>query len=148
MDAASNATLWALLVYALVTAGLFGGVLVLSRYLGPLKRRTAPEEPYESGVVPTGSAQIRFNVQFYLIAVIFIVFDLETMFIVAWAVVFREVGLAGYLEIAVFIVVLVATLIYLGRTGALDVTRRRDAALRRDQGPEAGTVTAPAEQHR
>jgi len=134
MEAASGAPLWALLVYALATAGLFGALLVLTRYLGPLAKRSQ-EEPYESGVVPTGTAQVRFNVQFYLIAVIFIVFDLETMFIVAWAVVFREAGVAGYLEIVVFILVLVATLFYLARTGALEVSRRRDAARGRDVQP-------------
>ena len=144
MDAASDATLWALLAYALATAGLFGGLLVLSRYLGPLKRHRGHEEPYESGVLPTGSPQIRFDVQFYLIAVIFIVFDLETMFIVAWAVVFREAGLAGYVEILIFVVVFVATLVYLGRTGALNVTRRRDWQKDRDPAgfpPDGGRGT-------
>ena len=140
MDAAAGATLWALLAYAVATVGLFGGLLVISRYLGPLNRNRGREQPYESGMPPTGSAQVRLDVQFYLIAVIFIVFDLETMFIVAWAVVFREAGLAGYVEMVVFIVVFLATLLYLGRTGALNVARRRfgsggeDAKLRGREG--------------
>ena len=133
MGAASSATVWALVAYGLATVGMFTMALVLARVLGPVTRnRGKGAEPYESGVVPTGSARVRVNVRFYLIAVIFIVFDLETMFIVAWAVVFREVGLAGYLEIVVFVVVFVATLLYLGRIGALDITRRRDWRADRD----------------
>ena len=135
MDPGSEASVWALVAFGLATVGLFVLVLLLSHYLGPLARKRGKEDPYESGVVPTGSARIRVNVQFYLIAVIFVVFDLETMFIVAWAVAFREVGLAGYLEIVVFIVVFAATLLYLGRTGALDVRRRKDWRKGRD--PEA-----------
>jgi NADH-quinone oxidoreductase subunit A len=132
MDATSDAAVWALFAYSVATVALFVAALVLSRYLGPLVRNRNDQEPYESGIVPTGSARIRVNVQFYLIAVIFIVFDLETMFIVAWAVVFREAGWVGYIEIAVFVVVFVATLLYLGRTGALSITRRRDPRLPRE----------------
>lgn len=128
METASSTTIWALGAYLLVSAGLFTAVLVASRYLGPLRKPSARDEPYESGIISTGTARIRFNVQFYLIAVIFVVFDLETMFIVAWAVVFRELGLAGYLEIVVFVVVFAATLLYLIRIGALEVSRRGNLA--------------------
>ncbi|HEX2951592.1 MAG TPA: NADH-quinone oxidoreductase subunit A, partial [Armatimonadota bacterium] len=83
--------------------------------------------PYESGMVPTGSARIRFPADFYLIAMFFVIFDLETVFIVAWAVSMRQVGWAGFTSICVFIGVLFVALAYLWRDGALDwgISRRK-----------------------
>ncbi len=112
--------IWPLAVY-------FGGVLILvagmlgvAYFFGAGPRRKGPAEPYESGMVPTGSARLRFDILFYLNAIFFVVFDLETMFIVAWAISFRESGWAGYIEIFIFVVVLLVSLIYLWRLGALD----------------------------
>jgi NADH-quinone oxidoreductase subunit A len=127
METEAGNALWPLLVFSLITIATVSGLLFLSSYLGSRKMDRSRDEPYESGAGPVGSARIRFNVQFYLIAMIFIVFDLETMFIVAWAVVFREAGWPGYLAIVAFIAMLVAMLVYLGRTGALAILRRRDS---------------------
>ncbi len=113
--------LWPLVVYFVAVLILVGGMLGLSYVLGQRhKRRAIDDEPYESGMVPTGSARVRFDVLFYLNAMFFVVFDLETMFIVAWAIAFRDAGWVGYIEILIFIVVLVAALVYLWREGALD----------------------------
>ncbi len=113
--------LWPLVVYFVAVLILVGGMLGLSYVLGQRhKRRASDDEPYESGMVPTGSARVRFDVLFYLNAMFFVVFDLETMFIVAWAIAFRDAGWVGYIEILIFIVVLVAALVYLWREGALD----------------------------
>lgn len=79
-------------------------------------------EPYESGIVSTGTAQVRFDVRFYLVAMFFVIFDLETIFIFAWAVAARELGWTGYVEILIFIGILIAVLVYLWRLGALDWT--------------------------
>jgi NADH-quinone oxidoreductase subunit A len=76
--------------------------------------------PYESGILPTGSARLRIDVKYYLVAMFFVIFDLETVFLFAWAVAFRELGWAGYIEALVFIVVLVVALVYLWKVGALD----------------------------
>ncbi len=113
--------LWPLVVYFVAVLILVGGMLGLSYVLGQRhKSRQLDAQPYESGMVPTGSARVRYDALFYLNAMFFVVFDLETMFIVAWAVALRQAGWAGYIEILIFVAVLVAALIYLWRMGALD----------------------------
>ncbi len=118
---ATAVPLWPLIVYFAAVLILVGGMLGLSYILGQRhKSRQIDADPYESGMLPTGTARVRFDVLFYLNAMFFVVFDLETMFIIAWAVAFRDAGWAGYIEILVFIVVLIASLIYLWKLGALD----------------------------
>ncbi len=136
-----EAPLWPLLVYALAVLVIVAGVLVISYVLGQKHNERATGIPYESGMLPTGSARLRFNVKYYLVAMFFVIFDLETVFIVAWAIAFRELGWAGYVEILIFIGVLLAGLVYLWRLGALDWSpsqRRRRLARRPD------TVEPPA----
>jgi len=82
-------------------------------------------------MVVTGSAHVRLDASFYLIAVFFVIFDLETLFIVSWAVAIRELGWLGYFEILVFIAILFVSLIYLWRVGALDLRSKRKAASRK-----------------
>ncbi len=112
--------LWPLVVYFIAVILLVAGMLVVSYLLGQRHRARAMIEPYESGIVSTGSARLRFSAQFYLMAMLFVIFDLEAVFIFAWAVAFRELGWAGYVGVLVFIGVLVAALIYAWRLGALD----------------------------
>jgi NADH-quinone oxidoreductase subunit A len=112
--------LWPLVVYAGAVIVLVTTMLALSYVLGQRHQGTATGEPYESGIVSTGSARVRLSAEFYLVAMFFVIFDLEAVFIVAWAVAFREVGWHGYGEIVVFIGVLLAALVYLWRRGALD----------------------------
>ena len=113
-------TLWPMAVYAGVVLFLVGAMLVLSHILGERHSETATGEPFESGIKTTGSARIRLSAQFYLIAMFFVIFDLEAVFIIAWALGMRELGWAGYIEILIFIGVLMAALVYLWRIGALD----------------------------
>ena len=103
----------------------------LSYALGPRHSTPATVQPFESGIVTVGDARLRFPVQFYLIAMFFVIFDLESVFIYAWAVAARESGWAGYVEILVFIGILLAALVYLWRIGALDWTPWRSRAHRR-----------------
>ncbi len=112
--------LWSLVIYALLVVGLAAVIPALSYLIGQRHCDRATGEPFESGVLTTGSARIRFSAKFYLIAMFFVIFDLEAVFIFAWAVAVPELGWAGYIEILVFIVVLVVALIYLWRLGALD----------------------------
>lgn len=112
--------LWPLLLYFIVVLVLVGTILGLSFILGEHHQEKATGEPFESGIVATGTARVRFDIKFYLIAMFFVIFDLEAVFIFAWAVALREVGWAGYVEILIFIGILVAALIYLWRLGALD----------------------------
>lgn len=92
----------------------------LSYILGERHKERATVEPYESGAIVTGSARVRFDVRFYLVAVFLVIFDLEAAFIFAWAVAARELGIIGYIEVVIFVAVLLAGLAYLWRTGALE----------------------------
>lgn len=111
--------LWPLLLYSFAVLGIVGGILVLSYLLGPQRKRR-PAMPYESGVDPTGAARLRLSVKYYLVAMFFVIFDLEAVFIFAWAVAVREAGWLGFVGMLMFIGVLLATLVYLWREGALD----------------------------
>lgn len=123
--------LWPLVVYSGAVIVLVASMLALSHILGQRHTDRATGEPYESGIVSTGSARLRLSADFYLVAMFFVIFDLEAVFIFAWAIAFREVGWAGYMEILVFIGILIAALIYLWRQGALDWgTVRRITYLR------------------
>lgn len=122
-------SLFPLVVYSALVVLCVGGLLGLSSLLGQRHRGPASGEPFESGIVHIGSGRMRIPVRFYLLAVMFVIFDLEAVYIFAWAVAAREAGWAGYLEILVFIGVLAAALAYLWRVGALDWHRapRADA---------------------
>ena len=114
--------LWPLLIYTGLVAGVLGIVFVGSWLLGSRTRHTkATDMPFESGIVPVGEAdQTRLSVEFYLIAMFFVIFDLETIFIFAWAVAFFELGWRGYFGAGLFILILLVALVYELRTGALD----------------------------
>ena len=119
--AAENSTLlWPVLVYGAIVIVLVGGIIVISFFLGQRHQDRATNEPYEGGILSTGSAHLRFSSQFYLIAMLFVIFDVETVFIVSWAIAFKELGWAGYVGVMVFIILLVVVLIYEWRNGALD----------------------------
>lgn len=126
-----------LFVYA---AGVFltvGVMLGLSYLLGQRHADPQTGDPYESGILTTGSARVRYYSRFYLIAIIFVVFDLESVFIVAWALVARELGWSAYGGIVVFIAVLVAAFAYVWRTGGLETGALpgRNRPIRRLEGP-------------
>jgi NADH-quinone oxidoreductase subunit A len=121
---------WPLAVYFFVVLTLAALLLGASSVLGERHRQPATGAPYESGIVSAGSARVRFNAQFYLIAAFFVVFDLEAVFLFAWAIAGRALGWAAYAEVLVFVAVLVAALAYLWRVGALDLGPRRTAELR------------------
>lgn len=119
---------WPLAVYFAAVIFLVLAMLGLSYVLGQRHKQRATGEPYESGIATTGSARIRYDVKFYLNAMFFVIFDLEAVFLFAWAVAFREVGWLGYAEALIFIFVLLAALIYLWRLGALDWSTPRQRA--------------------
>jgi len=96
------------------------GMVVLSTVLSPGKATKAKSAPYESGMVPLGGTRERFSVKFYVVAILFIVFDVETVFLLPWAVVMRQVGLAGFAAAGMFIFILTVGLIYEWKKGALE----------------------------
>ena len=113
-------SIWPFLVYLLAVFGLVITMLVVAWLLGQRREDPSTLEPYESGIVPAGGSHMPVSVEFYLVAIFFVLFDLETVFIFAWAVAFYELGWAGYTAIMVFIVVLLVALVYALRVGALD----------------------------
>jgi NADH-quinone oxidoreductase subunit A len=115
-----NTVLWPLLVYGAIVLTLIGAMLGLSYLLGQHHKERATNEPYEGGILSTGSARLRFSSQFYLIAMLFVIFDVETIFIFAWAISFKELGWIGYAGASVFIILLILVLIYEWKNGALD----------------------------
>jgi NADH-quinone oxidoreductase subunit A len=121
-----NASVWPLALYIAAVVALISAVIAVSALLGQRHSERATGEPFESGILPTGSAHLHFSAKFYLIAMFFVIFDLEAVFIFAWAVAAPELGWAGYFEILIFIMVLLASLVYLWRLGALDWGPNRD----------------------
>jgi len=114
---------WPLAVYIVLVGMLVMAMLSMSFVLGQRHHDRATGSPYESGILSEGSARVRFSSKFYLIAMFFVIFDLEAVFLFAWAVAVRETGWAGYAEALLFVMVLLATLAYLWRVGALDWRR-------------------------
>ncbi len=112
--------LWPLGIYAALVFALVGAMLGLSYVLGQRHHDRSTDSPYESGILSQGSARVRLSAKFYLVAMFFVIFDLEAIFIFAWAVAVRETGWAGYAEASIFIFVLLAALGYLWRVGALE----------------------------
>ena len=112
--------LWPIAVYFLVVVLAAAGMIAASYLLGGRHREPATDIPYESGMAPTGSGRISFPADYYLIAVFFVIFDDESVFLYAWAVALRQAGWFGFGEAIVFIGVLAATLVYLWRVGGLD----------------------------
>lgn len=111
---------WPFLIYASAVLLLAGIMLGLSYILGERHKEKLTGEPFESGIPPTGNARLRFSSHFYLIAIFFVIFDLDAVFIMTWAISFRELGIAGYIGILVFIGILIAVLIYEIGIKALD----------------------------
>ena len=112
--------LWPLGLYFLAVLVIVAGMVGISALLGERHREQTTDEPYESGIAVTGSAQLRVPVQFYLMAMLFVIFDMEAAFIFAWAVAVPEVGWLGFGEMLVFIGILLVALIYLWRVCALE----------------------------
>lgn len=103
----------------LIVASAFAAIaLVVSAVLGPKRPGRAKNEAYESGVLPFGDARRRFPIQFYVIAVLFILFDIEVILLYPWAVLARKMGLFGLVEIAIFAVILLAGFIYAWKNDA------------------------------
>ena len=115
-----NIPFWPFIVFAIAVIFLIGIMIGLSYILGERHKEKTTDEPFESGIPPTGDARLRFSSGFYLIAMFFVIFDLDAAFIMLWAVSFQELGLRGYIGILIFIGLLIVLLIYELSIGALD----------------------------
>lgn len=123
---------WSLGIFLVGVMGMCAFMLAAPFFLGGRASGRAKNEPFESGIVSQGGARLRVSAKFYLVAMFFVIFDVEALFLYAWAVSVRETGWMGFIEVFVFIFVLLAGLVYLWRIGALDwspeARKRRKAA--------------------
>ncbi len=109
-----------ILVHLLFAVGLSAALILVSWLIGERRPNPAKLSSYECGIIPLGDARQPFSVRFYLVAMLFILFDVEAAFLFPWAVVFRELGMFGFLEMLLYILILAAGYIYLWKKGALD----------------------------
>jgi NADH-quinone oxidoreductase subunit A len=111
--------LWPFLVYGLIVISLVAIILIVSYVLGERHEEHATDEVYEGGIIATGNARFHFPIHFYIIAIFFVVFDVQAVFIMAWAVSAKAVGWAGYFGVATFMLIFISVLIYEWSIGAL-----------------------------
>lgn len=118
-------TYFPVLLQHLIAIAVAGGMIIISSILGKRVRNKAKETPYECGMVPTGNAQDRFSVRFYLVAMLFILFDIEAIFLYPWAVVFRELKLFAFVEMLIFVILILAGFFYIYKKGVLDWSQEK-----------------------
>lgn len=111
---------FSLVVYTFLVIAFIASQLFLAAWMGEKKPSTEKSRPYECGIIPTGSARFRYPVPFYLVAVFFLIFDVEGAYIFTWAVVYEDLGWPGMIQISFFIVLLLAGLFYIWKQGGLD----------------------------
>jgi len=113
-------TYWPVLLQALIAMAVATGMIGISYILGKKVRNRVKDMPYECGITPTGSARERFSVKFYLVGMLFILFDIEAIFLYPWAVVYRELKMFAFFEMLIFIALVLAGFFYIWKKGALD----------------------------
>jgi NADH-quinone oxidoreductase subunit A len=113
-------TYWPVLLQAVIAMAVATGMIGISYILGHKVRNRVKDMPYECGITPTGSARERFSVKFYLVGMLFILFDIEAIFLYPWAVVYRELKMFAFFEMLLFITLVLAGFFYIWKKGALD----------------------------
>jgi NADH-quinone oxidoreductase subunit A len=108
-----------ILLQAGIAMAIAAGMLVTSAILGRRLRNRVKDQPYECGITPTGSTSGRWSVKFYLVAMVFILFDIETVFLYPWAVVFRELRMFAFVEMLIFVALILSGFFYIWKKGAL-----------------------------
>ena len=109
-----------ILLQAVIAMGLAAGLLTVSYLLGKKVRNRVKDMPYESGITPTGDGRHRFSVKFYLVGMLFILFDIEAIFLYPWVVVYRDLKMFGFFEMLIFVVLILCGFFYIWKKGALD----------------------------
>jgi len=118
------------LLQVLIAMTIAGALILISFLLGKKVKNRVKDMPYECGIAPTGSARERFSVKFYLVGMIFILFDIEAVFLYPWVVVYREFKMAAFVEMLIFIALVLAGFFYVWKKGALDWGEDTPAARR------------------
>jgi len=116
-------TYFPVLVQTILAILVAGALITLSFVLGKRVKDRVKESPYECGIAPTGTARERFSVKFYLVGIVFILFDIEAVFLYPWAVVYRELKMFAFIEMLLFIVLVLVGFVYVWKKGALDWSR-------------------------
>lgn len=116
-------TYFPVLVQIVIAIVVAAALVAISFLLGKRVRDRVKDSPYESGMAPTGTARERFSVKFYLVAIVFILFDIEAVFLYPWAVVYRELKLFGFVEMLIFVILILSGFFYIWKKGALDWSR-------------------------
>lgn len=127
-----------ILIFLIIGALFVAAGMIVARILRPRRPYPGKVAPYECGEDPIGDAWVRFNVRFYVVALIFLIFDVEIVFLFPWALVYRNLGLFGFLEMAVFLGILLVGLAYVWVKGDLDWDKPR---------PEVPHIDRPSELH-
>ncbi|HWP58774.1 MAG TPA: NADH-quinone oxidoreductase subunit A [Candidatus Acidoferrales bacterium] len=109
-----------LVILFLAAGGVVGTLLWLAETLGPKKSNPAKLQPFESGNPPLGDARVQFSVRFYLVAMLFLIFDIEVVFLYPWAIVLRQLGWSALIEMGIFLSILVVALVYVWKKRALE----------------------------
>jgi len=115
-----NEVYFPVLLQGLIAISIAGALILISFLLGKKVRNRVKDTPYECGITPTGNARERFSVKFYLVGMLFIVFDIEAVFLYPWVVVYRDFKMAAFVEMLIFIALVFAGCFYIWKKGALD----------------------------
>jgi NADH-quinone oxidoreductase subunit A len=121
-------TFFPVLVQIALAAIIAGALIGLSFFLGKKVKDAVKDTPYECGIAPTGNARERFSVKFYLVAIVFILFDIEAIFLYPWAVVYRELKMFAFVEMLLFVILIMSGFFYIWKKGALDWSAEASAA--------------------
>lgn len=117
-----------LLIHVLVALGLAGGIVILSQVIGRHRYTRAKFQPYECGMAPVGDARERFSVKFYMVAMLFILFDVEAVFLYPWAILLKTLKMFGFWEMLVYMAILLVGLFYIWKKGVLEWAETRRTA--------------------
>ena len=132
-----NLAYFPVLLQGLIAMTIAGALILISFLLGKKVKNRVKDMPYECGITPTGSARERFSVRFYLVGMLFIVFDIESVFLFPWVVVYKDFRMAAFVEMLIFIVLVFAGFFYIWKKGALDWSGE-DTTIERRQARRAG----------
>ncbi|MFZ1322892.1 MAG: NADH-quinone oxidoreductase subunit A [Ignavibacteria bacterium] len=108
-----------LILFFIVGIVMVGGGMIISHIIAPTSKNTVKEETYECGIPTQGTSKIQFKVGYYLFAILFLIFDVETIFMVPWAVVMKELGMVAFIEILIFLSIVILGLFYAYKKNAL-----------------------------
>jgi|SRR5215472_12687269 NADH-quinone oxidoreductase subunit A len=124
-------TYFPVLVQIAIAVLVASALIALSFFIGKRVRDRVKDSPYECGIAPTGSARERFSVKFYLVGIVFILFDIEAIFLYPWAVVYRELKMFAFIEMLLFVVLILVGFFYVWKKGALDWSSEAPGAAKK-----------------